>query len=107
MAHVRRGDFLQPLCPVDRGAVDQDIKPPEVVLHAADEVADSRFLGQVGLERHRLDSAATQVFDRFGRFLGRSAIVDGDVIAPTGQGIGDMPPDAFLPAAGHQSDAFC
>ena len=58
MAHVRRGDFLQPLWLVDRGAVDQDIKPPEVVLHAADEVADGRFLGQVGLERHRLDSAA-------------------------------------------------
>ena len=107
MTHVRRGDFLQPLCPVDRGAVDQDIKPPEVVLHAADEFDDSRFLGQVGLERHRLDPAATQVFDRFGRFLGRSAIVNGDIITPTGEGIGDMPPDALLPAAGHQSHPLC
>ena len=107
MAHVRRGDVLQPLRPVDRGAVDQDIKTPEVVLHAADEVADSRFLGQVGLERHGLDSAATQVFDGFGRFLGRSAIVDGDVITPTGEGIGDVPPDALLPASGHQGDAPC
>ena len=106
MAHVRRGDFLQPRCLVDRGAVDQDIQPSEVVLHATDEVADSRLLGQVGLERHRLDSAAAQVFDRFGRFLGRSAIMDGNAITPTGQGIGDMPPDALLPAAGHQSYAF-
>ena len=70
MAHVRRGDFLQPLCLVDRGAVDQHIKPAEAVLHAPDEVADRLFVGQVGLERHRLDSAAAQVFDRFGRFLG-------------------------------------
>ena len=33
--------------------------------------------------------------------------MDGNVITATGQGIGDMPADTFLPAAGHQSHAFC
>ena len=92
------------LCPVDRGAVDQHVEPPEVVPHAADEVADRRLLGQVGLERRRIDPAAAQVFDRLGRFPGRRAVVDGDVITPAGQGVGDVPPDALLPAAGYQGD---
>ena len=70
VAHVRRDDFLQRRWLVDRGAVDQYIQASEAVLRAVDEIADSRFLGKVGLERHRLDSAAAQVFDRFGRFLG-------------------------------------
>jgi hypothetical protein len=70
VVEVCRGDILQPLCVVDSGTVDQYIKPAEVVMRAMDEVADSRFLRQVGLERHRLDSAAAQVFDRFSRFFG-------------------------------------
>jgi hypothetical protein len=41
-----------------------------LVLRGSDEVAHSRFLGQIGLERRRLDSATAQVFGRFGRFLG-------------------------------------
>ena len=106
MAQVRRGDFLQPLRLVDGGAIDQHIKPAEAVLRGPEEVVDRLFVSQVGLERNRLDTATAQVFDRFGRFLGGGAIMDGNVITPSGQGIGDMPADTLFPAAGHQSHAL-
>jgi hypothetical protein len=62
---VRGGDFLEGLRPIDGGAVDQHIEPPESLVCAADEVANGRFLGQVGLQRDRFDSAAAaQALDR-------------------------------------------
>ena len=64
-----------------------------------------RFVGEVGLETEGVAPVLPQGRDGFRGLRRGGPIVDGQGVAAPGQGVGDVPADAALAAAGHQGHA--
>src|SRR5262249_18438194 len=86
-----------------RRTVDEDIEPVEARQRLLDQSPNRLLVGQLRLQGNGINPAGAEMGHRFLGLDLRTAIVDGERITARRHCLRDVPADAALAAAGHQS----